>query len=54
VGGYTIEVEARQGSTGSWQSYLDVPYTLTNGSGEFLLWEHPLCFWLEREGYDVT
>lgn len=27
---------------------------LTNGSGEFLLWEHPLCFWLEREGYDVT
>lgn len=28
--------------------------TLSNGSGEFLLWEHPLCFWLEREGYDVT
>lgn len=27
---------------------------LTNGSGEFLLWEHPLCFWMEREGYDVT
>ncbi|HEU5117946.1 MAG TPA: N,N-dimethylformamidase beta subunit family domain-containing protein [Isosphaeraceae bacterium] len=27
---------------------------LTNGSGEFLLWEHPLSFWLEREGYDVT
>ncbi len=26
----------------------------TNGSGEFLLWEHPLSFWLEREGYDVT
>ena len=27
---------------------------LTNGSGEFLLWEHPLAFWMEREGYDVT
>lgn len=27
---------------------------LTNGSGEFLLWEFPLAFWLEREGYDVT
>jgi hypothetical protein len=27
---------------------------LTNGSGEFLLWEHPLAFWMEQEGYDVT
>jgi hypothetical protein len=27
---------------------------LTNGSGEFLLLEHPLSFWLEKEGYDVT
>ncbi len=27
---------------------------LTNGSGEFLLWEHPLCFWMEKEGCDVT
>ncbi|QHT68180.1 hypothetical protein GXP67_16790 [Rhodocytophaga rosea] len=26
----------------------------TNGSGEFLLWEFPLAFWMEREGYDVT
>lgn len=24
------------------------------GSGEFLLWEYPLCCWLERHGYDVT
>jgi hypothetical protein len=24
------------------------------GSGEFLLWEYPLCYWLEKEGYDVT
>ncbi len=25
-----------------------------NGSGEFLLWEFPLAFWMESEGYDVT
>ena len=27
---------------------------LTNGSGEFLLWEFPLAFWMEQRGYDVT
>jgi hypothetical protein len=27
---------------------------LSNGSGEFLLWEFPLAFWMEKEGYDVT
>jgi hypothetical protein len=27
---------------------------LSNGGGEFLLWEYPLAYWLEREGYDVT
>jgi hypothetical protein len=46
----------------SWVSY-DRPYgkypqvldqPLSQGSGEFLLWEHPLCFWLEQHGYDVT
>jgi hypothetical protein len=26
----------------------------SNGSGEFLLWEMPLVFWLEEQGYDVT
>jgi len=26
----------------------------SNGSGEFLLWELPLAFWLEQHGYDVT
>jgi hypothetical protein len=31
---------------------LDAPATA--GSGEFLLWEYPDCYWLEREGYDVT
>lgn len=27
---------------------------LSQGSGEFLLWEFPLAFWMEKEGYDVT
>ena len=27
---------------------------LTNGSGEFLLWEFPLAYWMESLGYDVT
>jgi hypothetical protein len=27
---------------------------LSLGSGEYLLWEHPLSFWLEQQGYDVT
>lgn len=30
----------------------DAPHTI--GSGEFLLWEYPLCYWLEQQGYDVT
>ncbi len=25
-----------------------------NGSGEFLLWEFPLAFWMEQQGYDVS
>ncbi|MFO0930329.1 MAG: DUF6605 domain-containing protein [Gemmataceae bacterium] len=27
---------------------------LSQGSGEFLLWEFPLAYWLEQHGYDVT
>jgi hypothetical protein len=27
---------------------------LSNGAGEFLLWEYPLSFWMEQQGYDVT
>jgi hypothetical protein len=34
-----------------WQ-IVDQP--LSQGSGEFLCWEFPLCFWLEQHGYDVT
>lgn len=29
-------------------------WPLSQGSGEFLLWEYPLCYWLEKEGYDVS
>lgn len=31
-----------------------VDSALSQGSGEFLLWEYPLCYWLEQHGYDVT
>jgi N,N-dimethylformamidase beta subunit-like protein len=31
---------------------VDAPGTI--GSGSFLLWEHPMAFWLEQQGYDVT
>jgi hypothetical protein len=27
---------------------------LSNGGGEFLLWEFPLAYWMEEQGYDVT
>jgi hypothetical protein len=37
---------------GKYCQILDAP--LSQGSGEFLLWEFPLAYWLEREGYDVT
>ncbi|MEK7405722.1 MAG: N,N-dimethylformamidase beta subunit family domain-containing protein [Acidobacteriota bacterium] len=29
-------------------------YAASQGSGSFLLWEFPLCYWLEQHGYDVT
>ncbi|MGH9341951.1 MAG: N,N-dimethylformamidase beta subunit family domain-containing protein [Acidobacteriota bacterium] len=31
---------------------VDAP--LSAGSGEFLLWEHPMVYWLEQQGYDLT
>ena len=37
---------------GKYCQMLDAP--LSQGSGEFLLWEFPLAFWLEQQGYDVT
>ena len=37
---------------GKYPQIFDHP--LSVGSGEFLLWEYPLCYWLEQQGYDVT
>ena len=37
---------------GMYPQIFDHPLSI--GSGEFLLWEYPLCYWLEQQGYDVT
>jgi len=37
---------------GKYAQIYDHP--LSVGSGEFLLWEFPLAYWLEMHGYDVT
>jgi len=37
---------------GRYCQIFDAP--LSQGSGEFLLWEFPIAFWLEREGYDIS
>jgi hypothetical protein len=37
---------------GKYPQIFENPQSL--GSGEFLLWEYPLCYWLEQHGYDVT
>lgn len=37
---------------GKYVQIFDHPLSI--GSGEFLLWEFPLCYWLEQHGYDVT
>lgn len=37
---------------GKYRQIFDAP--LSQGSGEFLLWEFPLAYWMEKEGYDVT
>lgn len=37
---------------GKYAQIYDHPLSI--GSGEFLLWEFPLCYWLEMHGYDVT
>jgi hypothetical protein len=29
-------------------------WPLSQGSGEFLLWEYPLAYWMEEQGYDVS
>lgn len=35
-----------------YSQIVDAP--LSTGSGEFILWEFPMAYWLESEGYDVT
>jgi hypothetical protein len=37
---------------GKYCQILDAP--LSTGSGEWFLWEFPLAYWLEANGYDVT
>lgn len=37
---------------GKYCQILDAP--LTTGSGEWFLWEFPMAFWMEEQGYDVT
>ena len=37
---------------GKYRQIFDVP--LSQGSGEFLLWEFPLAYWMERQGCDVS
>ncbi len=37
---------------GKYCQVLDAP--LSQGSGEYLLWEFPLAFWMEKEGYDLS
>jgi hypothetical protein len=37
---------------GKYRQIFDAP--LSQGSGEFLLWEFPLAFWMEQNGYDVS
>ncbi len=37
---------------GKYCQILDAPLSL--GSGEWFLWEFPMAFWMESQGYDVT
>ena len=37
---------------GKYVQIFDHPLSI--GSGEFLLWEFPLSYWLEQRGYDIT
>jgi hypothetical protein len=37
---------------GKYCQIMDAP--LSTGSGEFFLWEFPLAYWMEQQGYDVS
>lgn len=49
VGGIKVSFDRPYGK---YVQIFDNP--LSQGSGEFLLWEFPLAFWMEQHGYDVT
>ncbi len=60
---YSMYTDPRHSWAPSVAASFDRPYAkyaqifdhpLSIGSGEFLLWEFPLCYWLEMHGYDVT
>ena len=60
---YSMYTDPRHPWAPSVASSFDRPYgkyaqiydhPLSVGSGEFLLWEFPLAYWLEMHGYDVT
>src|ERR1044071_4720029 len=44
-----IRIRARRDCTGPKDFY-----PISVGSGEWFLWEFPLAYWLEANGYDVT
>jgi hypothetical protein len=33
---------------------LESDFSHSQGTGEYLLWEYPLSYWMEKEGYDVS
>lgn len=37
---------------GKYCQIFDAP--LSTGSGEYLLWEFPIAYWMEQQGYDLT
>jgi hypothetical protein len=61
--GYSVYTDPK-GGQGPWSDVsFDRPYgkycqifenPMSIGSGEYLLWEFPLAYWLEQLGYDVT
>ncbi|MFN0103885.1 MAG: N,N-dimethylformamidase beta subunit family domain-containing protein [Bryobacteraceae bacterium] len=60
---YSLYTDPRHSWAPSVAASFDRPYAkyaqifdhpLSIGSGEFLLWEYPLAYWLEMHGYDVT
>jgi len=62
--GYSVYTDAKGSTQGPWSEVsFDRPYgkycqiyenPMSFGSGEWLLFEFPLAYWLEQHGYDVT